>query len=439
MRDLKTTELFSLAASLRRTYRMLKKLPYVSRDEMRAWQFDRICGLVEHAYLKVPFYRELYDGAGFQPSDLKTWDDFSRLPVVTKDQVIVNYPDQMLEAGYDLEQLIVSRSSGSSGKVLDIAYDQRAMSTFVLAGLRLYRMGFNYRPWHKQLYVYTSPYPLQSLFGLYPLHFVSTLTPVSETAEILQRERPALLVCYPSHLRQIAVHIPERDRNKLGLKLISVNSEMSTQAERDELQRQFGCPVLDEYSSEELTRIAAQCLSGHYHLFEDINYMETLDEAGRATDSLGILTGTNLHNVAMPMIRYQQNDLGRIQESACACGWKFRYLTQLEGRRNDSFVMPSGKILSSGFLLDATYEFLLTYRTAVREFCLVQESKASVFLQVVPDASWTADIERKIAARFREFLEPGVDFRVLIVTECEKTKTGKRNPIVNRVRPRDAG
>jgi phenylacetate-CoA ligase len=415
---------------------MLHRLPYIPRHKMRDWQFQRICRMVEHAYSKIPFYRDLYDGAGFRPRDLRTWDDFTRLPVVTKDSVISNYPSRMLEVGYDLDRLIVSRSSGSTGKVLDIAYDQRAMSTFILAGFRLYRMGFPYRPWHKQVYIYTSPYPLRSVFGLYPLHFVSTLTPVSETAAVLRRERPALLVCYPSHLRQIAQQMPDRDRRALGLKLISVNSEMSTQAERDELKRQFGCPVLDEYSSEELTRIAAQCLSGHYHLFEDINYMEVLDDQGQATDGVGVLTGTNLHNFAMPMIRYRQNDLGRIEESTCSCGWRFRCLTQLEGRRNDSFVMPSGKVLSSGFLLDATYDFLLAYRTAVREFCLVQESPASVSLQIVPGASWNSETERKIAARFEEFLEPGVSFRVEIVTECEKTATGKRNPIVSRVSKR---
>jgi phenylacetate-CoA ligase len=398
-------------------------MPYVSRDELLAWQLDRIRRLIDHAYAKIPFYRGLYERAGFQPADLKSWDDFARLPIVTKDDVIANYPQQMLESGYDLDQLIVSRSSGSTGKVLDIAYDQRAMSTFILAGLRLYRMGFRYLPWHRQLYIYTSPYPLRSLFGMYPLHFISTLTPVPEIVNTLRRVRPALLVCYPSHLRQIASAIPDDERRKLGLKVISVNSEMSSQAERDDLQRQFACPVLDEYSSEELTRIAAQCLAGTYHLFEDINYMEVLD---------GVLVGTNLHNFAMAMIRYQQNDVGQIQESKCECGWHFRRLVQFEGRRNDSFVMPSGKTLSSGFLLDATYEFLLSYRTAVREFCLIQESLTSVVLEIVPDAGWNTEIAAKITERFHHFLETEVTFRVEIVAECQKTKSGKKNPIVRR-------
>lgn len=434
VRNLNLSELSGLAIGLGRTYRMLEKMPRVSRDEMLAWQLGKIRNLVQHAYLKIPFYKALYSGAGFQLGDLKTWEDFRRLPVVKKDDVVANYPERMLEAGYDLDRLIVSRSSGSSGKVLDIAYDQRAMSTFILAGLRLYRMGFRYLPWHKHLYVYTSPYPLSSLFGLYPLHFVSTLTPIPEIVSALRRVRPALLVCYPSHLRQIAAAIPDKERNSLGLKVISVNSEMSTQLERDELKRQFGCPVLDEYSSEELTRIAAQCLSGSYHIFEDINYMEVLDDSGKPVDGLGVLVGTNLHNYAMPMIRYQQNDLGSIHESKCGCGWRFRSLTQLEGRRNDSFIMPSGKVLSSGFLLDATYEFLLNYRTAIREFCLIQESCGSVTLQIVPDSGWSNEVSSKIAQRFRNLLEADVSFQITVVEACEKTKSGKQNPIVCRVK-----
>jgi phenylacetate-CoA ligase len=120
-----------------------------------------------------------------------------------------------------------------------------------------------------------------------------------------------------------------------------------------------------------------------------------------------------------------------MEASTCPCGWRFRRLLGFEGRRNDSFIMPSGRILSSGFLLDATYEFLLTYRTAVNDFCLIQRTAKSVSLQIVPGDGWSVEIERKICARFTEFLEPGVQFSVDVVTVCEKTKTGKRNPIIN--------
>jgi phenylacetate-CoA ligase len=432
MRDLSWREMLGLAAGLLSIQRFLKRTPFLSPEEMRAWQFARLQALVAQAYDKVPFYRRLYDSASFHPEDLKDWEDFLRVPVVTKDQVIANFPEGMLARGYRLEDLTVSRSSGSSGKVLDIAYDPRAMTTYILAGLRLYRMGFPYRPWHRQVYIYTSPYPLDSLFGAYPLHFLSTLTPPEEILKALGTLRPDLLICYPSHLKQLTQLATPEQRAKIRLRAISVNSEMSAQAERDELSSFWGCPVLDEYSSEELTRIAAQCLRRTYHVFEDVNYLEVLDEAGRPTTEMGTLVGTNLHNFAMPMIRYQQNDLGRIEAPGCACGWAFRRLTHLEGRRNDSFVLPSGKVLSSGFLLDATYEFLLAYRAAVRDFCLIQESPAGVVLRVIPGSGWSDEVAGKISRRFAEFLEPGVSFHIQPVAECEKTRTGKRNPIINR-------
>ena len=431
MRNLKFNEVINVAAHMLTRGRLLKKTPFYSLDEMQHWQLNRIREGVEHAYAHIPFYHDHYTEAGFKPGDLKSWDDFRRLPCVTKDQVIANYPQRMLRSGFNLDELIVSRSSGSSGKVLDIAYDSTAMMTFVLAGLRLYKMCFTYRPWHKQAYVYTSPYPMNSLMGLYPLHFLSTLTPVNEILATLKKLKPELLVCYPSHLRQIVQAATAGDLAAIRPRAVSVNSEMSTQAERDYLSAQLQCPVLDEYSSEELTRIAAQCCHKTYHLFEDINYMETLDANGRQTGGVGTLVGTNLHNTAMPMIRYQQNDLGKIEETDCACGWKFRRLLNFEGRRNDSFVLPSGKLLSSGFLLDATYDFLLNHRTAIRDFCLIQRNQTQISLQVVPGEGWSGNVSQSISARFQEFLEPAVKFEIQVVEQCEKTRTGKRNPIIN--------
>lgn len=429
MRNLTFQEIMALGGDLIGAGRFLWQMPHRSLDEIQAWQFTKIRELVRHAYNQVPFYRKIYSAIGFAPDDLKTWDDFYRLPIITKDQVIAHYPDQMIAADADRGTLIISRSSGSSGKVMDIAYDAKATSLYILAGLRLYQMGFKYQPWHKQLYVYTSPYPLNSLLGLYPLKFVSTLMPVRQIIDAAIRFKPDLLVCYPSHLWQIVQEMTASDRQKIRLRCISVNSEMSMQKERDTLAAFFDCRVLDEYSSEELTRIASQCRHKNYHIFEDINYLETVSQTG---DS-GIIVGTNLHNKAMPMIRYQQNDIGTISVKPCDCGWHFRQLSQLQGRKNDHFIMPSGKILSSGFLLDATYDMVLRHRDAVKDFCLIQDTHHLIRLQIVPDKGWREEIAQAISAQLVTFFEPDVTLTIQNVEICEKTQTGKRNPIISYV------
>ena len=432
MRGLTITERLRLGLGLVTTGRFLSRTPFWPARRLREWQLDRVRAMVVHAYENVPFYRRHYDAARVKPSDLKTLEDLSRFPLVTKEDIIANYPDQTLANGHRLGDLIVSRSSGSSGKVLDIAYDSRAMLVYVLAGLRMYSMGFRYRPWHRQTYIYTSPYPVRSLFGLFPTHFIHTLTPIGQTLKELAAHPPDLLVCYPSHLKQI-VAAARLQNLSIRPRMVSVNSEMSTGAERAALSHALGCPVLDEYSSEELTRIAAQCLHGNYHLFEDINYIETIDNSGHPTVGPGLIVGTNLYNTAMPMIRYVQNDIGEVRPLPCACGRKFRHLVGLQGRKNDAFTLPSGRVLSSGFLLDATYGMLLDFRDAVSDFCLVQERPDSVLLQVVAGPSWNNVAAIDAEKRFNSFLEPGVAFRIEIVTECTKTASGKRNPIINLV------
>src|SRR5262245_4601243 len=173
MRSLTTRESGLLLRALVTGTRLFTRAPRWSRDEILAWQFERITRLVRLAYERVPFYRQRYAKVSFEPNDLKSWDDFRLLPTVSKDDLIDAYPDRALVEGADLGRLLVSRSSGSSGKVLDVAYDATTYIAYALATRRIYQMGFGYRPWHHNLYVYTAPYAIGSVFGLYPLHYVS--------------------------------------------------------------------------------------------------------------------------------------------------------------------------------------------------------------------------------------------------------------------------
>ena len=431
MRKLRARELIGLVGDASADHRLLRRTPFYSRDEMLAWQFSRIRAMITHAYTRVPFYCSLYQRAGFQPGDLKSWDDFAKLPVIARDDVVANYPDSILDPHIPTDQLLITKSSGSSGKVIHVVYDLRAYSLFVAAAGRLYGMAFNYLPWHRQVYIAASPYSFPSFLGMYRSYFVHALAPLPQMIEALRRVKPNLLVCYPSILRQLAQRMSDQEIAGLPLKAVSVNSEMSCQRELDDWQQLFSCPVLDDYASEELTHLAAQCLHGTYHLFEDINYVEIVDDDGRPTTGAGTVTGTNLHNTAMPLIRYRQDDEGTIQDGVCACGWRFRHLIEWQGRRNDSFIMPSGRVLSSGYLLAAMCE--ITRTGGLRAFCLIQENTNSICLKAVPSDSWSTQSEERTVAQFREFFEPQVRFRIEKVAECERTSTGKQNPIISRV------
>jgi phenylacetate-CoA ligase len=218
--------------------------------------------------------------------------------------------------------------------------------------------GGRYPFWWRQAYVYTSEYPLLRVPGLYPLTFIPTAAEPERILEALERVAPHVLHTYPTVLRDLIALAPERMAT-LRLRGVSVGSELSTQPERDAWAAVLGVPVRDEYSTEELGRIASQCPAGSYHLHEDIVKTEIVDEAGRPTDGVGEVVGTELHNRTMPFVRYRQGDLARITDERCRCGRRTRLLVDLVGRRNDGFVLPDGRHLPAGFLLDVCYRAIL--------------------------------------------------------------------------------
>jgi phenylacetate-coenzyme A ligase PaaK-like adenylate-forming protein len=407
--------------------------PYASRERVRSYQLTRLRRLVRFAYENVPLYTEKYRRAGVTPNDLRSLDDLVLFPSITKREVLDAYPDGALARGLDLERCLISKSSGSTGHVLSVVHRADRISIQGLALHRLISLFGSYRPWHRFTYVYTSEYPSRGALGMYPMEWIHTLSPVSEIASRLVRSPPRYLACYPSHLHAIAAELGEKRARDLSLRGISVSSELSSAEERQSLAKIFACRVLDEYSTEELTRVAAQCRHGTYHVFEDVVLMEILDEASDARASRGEVTGTYLHNFAMPFIRYRQGDIAEISDSPCACGWTFRSIAKLEGRKLDAFELPSGRKLTSGFLLDATYAFLFDVGADISAFRLVQEARNRVRIEIVPGRNFDGAMSDAVCAHFAMLVGEPIDVRVQLYDRIETTRAGKHQPIVSLV------
>ena len=78
---------------------------------------------------------------------------------------------------------------------------------------------------------------------------------------------------------------------------------------------------------------------------------------------------TNLHNEAMPLIRYDQADLAVVGDGApCACGRRFRRLEAIQGRVMDSILRPDGSHIPPFSVTSVVREI-----PGVRRFQIVQE------------------------------------------------------------------
>ena len=88
------------------------------QENYQAIQSDRLVSLVKHAYDNVDFYRKKYDAAGIRPEDIKSVDDICRLPLVTKEDLKVNFP--ILANNLTAKDCQVFGTTGSTGSPLKI-------------------------------------------------------------------------------------------------------------------------------------------------------------------------------------------------------------------------------------------------------------------------------------------------------------------------------
>ena len=86
-----------------------------SREQILAWQNERLVKQVQHVWDNVPYYRKKMEEKGVTPADIKGVDDLHKLPFVTKDDLREAYPYGLLAK--PLKDCVrIQSTSGTTGK-----------------------------------------------------------------------------------------------------------------------------------------------------------------------------------------------------------------------------------------------------------------------------------------------------------------------------------
>lgn len=420
---------------------------YKDRKDIEALQNQRFLKLVRHAFETVPFYQQKYKQAGVRIESIKSVADIKELPVLEKSELLAAQPDQLLSTKYrDLKKIFMLASGGTSGNVLKVYHSRQSIYASLASYHRSYAnmMGGVYARTDVGAYVYTCPYPFQSFFGAYPQHYIWTLDPIEVIRAKLLSAQPHLLTVYPSILERLTKELSKQDRQLIArrLKAISVNSEMSSQSQRDYMSEEWGVPVLDEFCSEEIsTMMFHQCPHKNYHTHHDLSVIESVGDDGMPLPCgvEGSLIATSLWNYAMPMIRYNQQDRIILSDKSetCSCGIKFPLVESFEGRTNDAFILRSGKVLSSGFMLDVGYSIFAHYTDYIRYWSLIQESVDKIVLECVLVPGVTAETIRGIEEELGAVFKGEAATSLRIVEKLPTSLKGKRKQVISKVAHRE--
>jgi phenylacetate-CoA ligase len=432
MREFTTMEKLSLLFQFLTRYPNAMRLSKLDQEQMKVHQFSAIKRLLDIAYYHTDFYRRKYNAVGIHPNDIKTWEDFKHVPTVTKDELIT-CSSEFVDKRVKNNHLIISKSSGSTGKFVSVQLDAHYFNVQAIQVIRMLKeLNPGYGPLDKEMLVYTSPYPFSSIGGFYRTIYLNNLLSEKEILRKILQVRPAIISIYPSILRTIVDHHEIHYRD-LGIETIITNSEHSTQSERDYFAKLFGCSVFDEFSSEELGAIAYQCIEKQYHLVQDCSYIELLStNTGREVSpgQQGEIVGTCLINTVAPIIRYRQSDLAILATETCGCGKTTPALQTIVGRKNSSFKRPDGIEIPSGRILDWTYSLVLELELGIREFQIIQRTLTLVEVKLVVSSDYDSEFDNsKLIYKFKQTF--GDEFEVIVntVPSIPKTEAGKYIPI----------
>ncbi|MGO9234413.1 MAG: phenylacetate--CoA ligase family protein [Methylocella sp.] len=408
--------------------------PFLPQTEIKRRQFERIKYLVELAYAEIPVYRDKYKAAGFHPSDLRGADDIDRIPIITKSELVAAFPGRCINPRYRMEDLFPTRSSGSSGQTLLIRVDPDAIVTDTIQGVRQFALqsGLKYGPKDLLMHVYTVPWWFPSIGNDYRGAFISNVIPPDRVAKHLAYLSPHILSCYPSNLEAL---LPYAEQFNASLYLAVTHSEYSAKSARQEWSQQLGVPVLDEYSSEEATRIAIELPCGHYHVCEDSVRLDVVDPvtlAPQVPGQSGLSVITNLLNEAMPFIRYMQGDYVTEPAHPHRCGISWKQLESIDGRANDAFVNAYGRVVPAGSVLDITYRWMFDCNINLQQFEIIQKAHDLIEARFIPGAGISEERILGSIGHLVELLSLCLEHKVKVharVMAAFPPKTGKRRPI----------
>jgi phenylacetate-CoA ligase len=215
------------------------------------------------------------------------------------------------------------------------------------------------------------------------------------------------------------------------LKCCVVTSEMLFDDDKKLLEKQFGIPVVNEYGASELDLIAFQNPQGEWQVNSETLFVEILDDNDTVLPNgkEGRIVITSLYNKAHPFIRYDIGDVGILDEKST---FRKPILKKLIGRTNDVALLPSGK-KSPGLTFYYVTKSIIEDDGNVKEFVIKQTKIDTFDIEYVSRIELSSAQIKKIEKAIATYLESGLTFRFTRKEKLERSKSGKLKQFVSIV------
>ena len=305
---------------------------------------ESLRGLLGRITTRSPFYRKKF--AGIDLADVRTWEDFERLPFTEKADLREAYP-LGLQAVPDEDIVRIHSSSGTTGTPVIIPYTRQDVEDWSEMFARCYAMAGVTRT--DRVHV-TPGYGLWTAgigFQAGAERLGAMVIPLGpgntdRQLQMMMDLKSTVLCATSSYALLLAEEIERRGiRGKIHLRKGIIGSERWGEKMRRRIANELGVQLYDIYGLTEIDGpgigISCEHESG-MHCWDDFLYFEVIDHhTGEQVPpgQMGELVITTLRKEGAPLVRYRTHDLTRLVPGECACGSPYPRIDTIMGRTDD--------------------------------------------------------------------------------------------------------
>jgi len=290
------------------------------------------------------FYGERF--SGLQVGDIRTMEDFQKLPFTDKEDLRQAYP-LGLQAVPDEKIVRIHSSSGTTGTPVIIPYTRKDVSDWAIMFSRCYETAGitnldriqitpGYGLWTAGIGFQAGAELLGAL--AIPMGPGNTDKQITMMIDL----KTTVFCATSSYALLIAEEIEKRGvRDKIHLRKGVIGSERWGEKMRRRIAKELGVELYDIYGLTEIygPGIGINCEhQSAMHMWTDFFYLEIIDpRTGEVLPDgeIGEIVITTLCKEGAPLIRYRTHDLSRTIPGPCACGSEYPRIDAILGRSDD--------------------------------------------------------------------------------------------------------
>ena len=417
-------------------------------------QFEAVREEMTYAFENTVFFRKHMEANGIALDDIRSLDDFRRIPPTSKPHYRRNFPAGVLAKGYMLNSPHVMRfqSSGTSGERLNsaiLSFDLSRRQATALSVNR--RFDTLWRPGHRPKTCRFAPPNCSDVEcatgfstmeertlpdGTLVLTVAHDLLAMPEwqivkALDEIELHQPDLLMVDPTHFAFLI-----RRARQLGRKIATPRKlhmvcgyTLMTRVARRQIEEFMGkdFPIGDMIGMSEIGYLGFECHHGHRHINDVDFYIEFVNEKGSvAPGEMGELIVTTIDDALVPRIRYATGDMFTPLAAQCTCGSDLP-VVRIEGRATHMIELADGSIVTPGAVDAAVGD-----APGLDVYKLEQDkSGACHFKYIANETLQSADIAA-LEQRLAEVLAPNpLQMQSVNYISCERS--GKFQPCTSQI------